>query len=324
MKNNDKKQLSKRTIADRRAAHAMVAEVARQIGRPMPLGNGTNGPWAHIPVLSPNGYIGVLDIARGVIVLSDVPATRAVLRITDGPSSVSVHEAGGSGDLPAGWRRIVAYYHTGMMGPYRRPVSARVTQVIWGLLTCYGQAGSIPWGESEGAGWWRGIAKPDEAPYVEVEATWSGSRYYPSGVQVNTFFRSLGHNLAGPGERCQGASTMSHHRVGLDGYGYIPFRVEGGHMSHVVGGKEIDREVRVSFFGSRALRESALAAIDEQYQAWARKQFLAEARCLGERLGLCMGARANGAHADEETDRLKLIAVLEATITCMTGKVALR
>lgn len=321
MKTTNEKTLSASTH-DRRSAHRLLAKVAKDIGRPLPLGNGTNGPWQNMPVLSPSGFIGVLDIAHGIIILSNVRATRAILRITDGACSRSVHQAGGSGHVPAGWRRIVAYYTMDMSGEYHRSVTARATHVVWGIQTCYGEAGKMP--HSEGEAWWsKDVPSPDEVPYSEIFETWQASGYYPSGVQMTDFFKSLGICAGQPGECAKGTFRMSAYSLGMGGYDMIPVRIAGGNMCRYEGGKEVDREVQLFAFGPRGLREKALASLDAKFQAWALQRLLDQAREIGEKLGICRGKHANGNWTDEETDRLKLIAALQSITTRFTGKVAL-
>lgn len=132
---------------ERNRACRWLTTAADHIGMPLPVGNGTNGPWHRCAVLDAFGRLGIHDSAAGRIAWTDAAAPRYVRRFTCIASrAVSVSEAGGTGGMGSAHRQVALVF--GIHGqavprisPMPRPT---VTWIEWGLSTCYGHCGRAP------------------------------------------------------------------------------------------------------------------------------------------------------------------------------------
>lgn len=133
-----------RQEAARASRYLMAASTA--VGLSLPLGNGTNGPWHRQAVLDARYHLGILDIASGWIAWLDLVVPTYVRRfavVTD--AGISPHGAGGNGAM--GQRAVtqIALIHgtwaTPKISPLPRP---NVTEIEYGLQTCYGTIGPAP------------------------------------------------------------------------------------------------------------------------------------------------------------------------------------
>lgn len=130
---------------DMHFAAAWLAHVSTASGYPLPLGNGTNGPWNRIGCVTPDGYYGMVDIASGIAIETDAIMPWRVARFATPISRAqSPHDAGGTGGVPQGWRQIAVILCGQNKSRRHMPTVVTVTHVTYGLSTCYGTIGSDP------------------------------------------------------------------------------------------------------------------------------------------------------------------------------------
>lgn len=110
------------------------------MGMTLPRGNGTNDHWNRIAV-SDGSRFGILDIARGVLFITDEALPDFVKMFLLVGSASSHNNAGGSGSLPSGWGQIALVLH-GSSTPVES--SAKIVERVWGFRTCYGTTGGAP------------------------------------------------------------------------------------------------------------------------------------------------------------------------------------
>lgn len=137
-----------RLRSDRDRAARWLELAAEAIGMPLPVGNGSGGPWQRAIVLDTAARVGLIDIAAGRIAWTDACAPSYVRRFAVGAHAAqSPHQAGGSGSLGARAVSQVTLIY-GMRGAERPRLSPvprpSVTEIEWGLRTCYGSCGDAP------------------------------------------------------------------------------------------------------------------------------------------------------------------------------------
>jgi len=121
-------------------ARSWLMGVSEAAGLPLPLGNGTNGPW-HLLAVSDGTRFGVLDIAKGVLNITDAVLPDSVRMFVMVDSATSHHFAGGSGTLPNGWGQIpLVLFNT----TKKAECTSRIIERTWGFRTCYGWTGTAP------------------------------------------------------------------------------------------------------------------------------------------------------------------------------------
>jgi hypothetical protein len=111
----------------------------------LPLGNGTNDAWNIQAHLTPEGRLGIVDIATGTATTYSVTVPSAVARFaTPTERSQSHHLAGGTGGTPCGWRQILVILSGQDSGSRIRVGHLMPESITWGLSTCYGRIGTAP------------------------------------------------------------------------------------------------------------------------------------------------------------------------------------
>jgi hypothetical protein len=151
-------QAATRTLRDRAERARRWLEVSSAaIGMPLPVGNGTNGPWHRIALArASDRRLGILDISRGRIAVTDLAVPAYVWAFAVPPrrgKAISPHPAGGSGSLPSGWHQIALAYggdHGVTISPLPRPT---VVEIIYGFRTCYDTIGGPASSEEYGREW---------------------------------------------------------------------------------------------------------------------------------------------------------------------------
>lgn len=195
---------------------AWVAAAADAIGLPLPLGNGTNGPWHRQAVLDADGHFGVSDIAAGRILWTDAMAPSYVRRFAIAAKRTqSPHVAGGTGAVPTATSQVVVLLTSGPRVRIVRPQPVP-TRVVWGLQTCYGDCG-VPVTEND----WRTEWKPfANLPQVEIDEPQWCKIDFGCGVQAEIFDnyrRSLNGAVTASGRHV--SSFELKHHSGHTGYG---------------------------------------------------------------------------------------------------------
>lgn len=261
--------------AERRAAEILRDDVRRarrwiehatgEMGMPMPVGNGTNGPWNRLAVVrESDGRLGVLDIAAGRLAVTDTPVPKYVRRFVMANTASSPHLAGGSGACPSGWGQVALTYY--MRDDDKPPVirfaSPKVTWVIWGLRTCYGTCGDAPTGDDYRDTWAK-LAQ-EKVPMSETDDSQWEEIPFGSGVDPELWSQYLRYRQAQPIGRVRtrkGHSTLRGVRL---------------HYVELLG------------FGEE--RRAKIACIREDYIRWAedrcRQEALAAIEAMRDRLGL--------------------------------------
>jgi hypothetical protein len=134
-------------LRDEEAKACRWLEMASQeIGMPLPIGNGTNGPWHRSAVIDANNKFGLCDIAAGRIAWTDTIVPPYVKRFAVYTSNIySTNPVGGSGGAGTAHRQIALMYGMyGMAQPEIEKPHPKVIKIEWGLRTCYGNCGDIP------------------------------------------------------------------------------------------------------------------------------------------------------------------------------------
>lgn len=144
-----------RTDRDRAARWLELA--AEAIGMPLPRGNGLDGPWQRAIVLDRAGLVGLIDIAAGRIAWTDAWAPSYVRRFAvPVDTAQSPNLAGGTGGKGDRAVAQVAILY-GMKDAARPRLGAlprpKVTEIEWGLKTCYAECGAEPSSEEWRAEW---------------------------------------------------------------------------------------------------------------------------------------------------------------------------
>jgi len=136
----------RRLHADADRARRWMANASSAIGMPLPVGNGTNGPWHRVALIDADGRFGVGDIAAGRIAWTDMRAPRYVRRFAvEASAASSPHGAGGSGGMGSASAQVaLALLHGGhpaRISPLPRP---NVSWIEYGIRTCYGTCEGAP------------------------------------------------------------------------------------------------------------------------------------------------------------------------------------
>jgi hypothetical protein len=131
---------------DRDRAARWLELASAQIGLPLPAGNGSGGPWERSAVVDAAGRLGLADIAAGRIAWTDATVPTYVRRfVVSTPRVCSPSECGGSGAMGTATGQVALTY--GMHNAARPTVIVpriQVTQIEYGLTTCYGHVGLAP------------------------------------------------------------------------------------------------------------------------------------------------------------------------------------
>lgn len=258
---------------DYQRASSWLRRVSDMTALPLPLGNGTNGPWNRIPYVTDSGRYGLVDIAKGLAVEYDVLVPSYVRRFAQHVEdrAISVHQAGGSGGAPTTWTQIAVV----LGGAAVRVVAPREVQplrIITGLSTCYGTIGGPV--ESTDMCWGTYTAVPqtetDEPQREEVPLG--------SGVDPEMWQQFMRQRAASPSRRYYPATitTSGAHRVG---------------------------RVYVRVFGSRAARAETIEAIMHDWREYVRRACLTAMRGVWERSGLPMPASRGGLKSGHDWPR---------------------
>lgn len=152
---------------DVRIASDWLLRQSAQLHFPLPMGNGTNGPWNRIPLIDADGRLVLLDICRGVAYHSDAQAPAAAIRLAVSTVSArSPHDAGGSGSMPVGCRQIALMLSPSHKSRTHVDMTARIIRVEHGFRTCYASVCSA----ADVLDWYEKF--PKDRPLLADECQW--------------------------------------------------------------------------------------------------------------------------------------------------------
>jgi hypothetical protein len=265
-----------------RACHWLQL-AAEAIGMPLPVGNGTNGPWNRTAVLDATNRFGLLDIARGAIVWTNVAAPIYVRRFAVRSNrGSSPHMAGGTGGMGSAVTQIALTY--GMRGvPSPKIVVPHPTVILieYGLQTCYGDVGRGPGQEYEQDTW----RKFDPTLWVETDTPQWERAVWGVGIELAASY----YNFRGT---IDVSATARSSKAVLRNWGPAVMVKHDVRLRPSCMGGECDIEV----FGVGNARREHMQREQDAFRVWA--QCLAAQRAAEAARDVLVGARI-------EIDRLR-------------------